>query len=86
MRLFDVGWRLIGLTRCVRPRFILCNLLCSDVEDDLIAWVPGEMVPHFIQSTKTGKGSNGHIGWNAWVKRCEDGYVVYDNAAIHRAR
>ena len=64
----------------------LGNPFRSDVEEDLIAWVPGEMVPHFIESTKTGKGANGHIGGNAWVKRYEADYVVYDNAAIHRAR
>jgi Anthrax toxin LF subunit len=64
----------------------LGNPFRSDVEEDLIAFVPGEMHPHFIQSTKTGTGAHGHIGWNAWVKRYEADYVVYDNAAIHRAR
>jgi hypothetical protein len=65
---------------------MLRNPLRSDVGEGLIAWVPGEMVPHFIESTQTGKGARGHIGWNAWVKRYEADYVVYDNAAIHRAR
>lgn len=64
----------------------LGNPFRSDVEEDLIAFVPGEMYPHFIESTKTGTGANGHIGWNAWVKRYEADYVVYDNAAIHRKR
>ncbi|MGQ2978945.1 MAG: hypothetical protein ACT6Q9_04530 [Polaromonas sp.] len=67
-------------------RFILHNPFRSSLEEDLIAFIPGEMVPHFIQSTKTGQGANGHIGWNAWVKRYEGQYVVYDKAAIHRAR
>ncbi len=44
----------------------------SGVEADRIGWVPGEMVPHFIESTKTGRGAHGHIGWNDWVKRYED--------------
>lgn len=64
----------------------LGNPFRSDVEEDLIAWVPGEIHPHFIESTKTGKGTNGHIGWNAWVQQYEADYVLYDNIAIHRAR
>lgn len=48
--------------------------------------VPCRMYTNFIESSKTAAGANGHIGWNAWVKRYEADYVVYDNAAIHRAR
>lgn len=64
----------------------LGNPFRSDVEEDLIAFVPGEMHPHFIQSTKMGAGANGHMGWSAWVRQYEADYVVYDNAAIHRVR
>lgn len=64
----------------------LGNPFRSDVEEDLIAFVPGDAVPHFIQSTTTGTGAHGHIGWNAWIKKYEATYVVYDNAAIHRVR
>jgi hypothetical protein len=64
----------------------LGNPFRSDVEEDLIAFVPGEMYPHFIESTKTGGGANGHIGWNAWVKQFEADYIAYDNGAIHRVR
>ena len=63
----------------------LGNPFRSDVEEDLIAFVPGESCPHFIQSTTTGAGAHGHIGWNAWVKQYEASYFVYNNAAIHRA-
>ena len=62
------------------------NVWSATTPEGLSAWVPGEMVPHFIQSTKTGKGSKGHIGWNASLKRYEVDHVVDDNAAIHRAR
>lgn len=64
----------------------LGNPFRNDVEEDLIAFVSGEVYPHFIESTKTGKGANCYIGWNARGKRYEDDYVVYDNVAIHRAR
>jgi hypothetical protein len=64
----------------------LGNPFRNDVEEDLIAFVPAEMCPHFIQSTKTGARTQAHMGWNAWVKQYEAGYVVYDNAAIHRVR
>lgn len=64
----------------------LGNPFRSDVEEDLIAFVPGEMYPHFIESSKTGKGTNGHIGWNAWVQRYAADYIAYDNPAIHRVR
>jgi hypothetical protein len=64
----------------------LGNPFRSDVEEDLIAFVPGDSVPHFIRSTTTGMAAHGHIGWNAWVRQYEADYLVYDNAAIHRAR
>ena len=64
----------------------LGNPFRSDVEEDLIAFVPGHPNPHFIQSTTTGMGAHGHMGWNAWVRQYEADYVVYDNAAIHRVR
>ena len=64
----------------------LGNPFRSDVEEDLIAFVPGDLSPHFIQSTTVGVGDRGHIGWNAWVRQYEADYVVYDNAAIHGVR
>jgi hypothetical protein len=64
----------------------LGNPFRSDVEEELIAFVPGDEVPHYIESTKTGQAAAGHIGWNAWVKQYEKDYVVYDNVAIHRVR
>ena len=64
----------------------LGNPFRSDVEEDLIAFVPGHPNPHFIQSTTTGMGANEHIGWNAWVRQYEADYAVYDNVAIHRVR
>ena len=64
----------------------LGNPFRNDVEGELIAFIPGEVCPHFIESTKTGQGCNGHMGWNAWVRQFEADYVVYDNPAIHRKR
>ncbi len=64
----------------------LGNPFRSDVEEELIAFVPGHTLPHFIESTTTGTGANGHMGWNAWIRQFEASYVVYDNAAIHRIR
>ncbi|MDG2239938.1 MAG: anthrax toxin-like adenylyl cyclase domain-containing protein [Longimicrobiales bacterium] len=64
----------------------LGNPFRSDVEEELIAFVPGEMHPQFIVSTGTGGASQGSIGWNQWVRAYEGDYVIYDNPAIHRTR
>jgi hypothetical protein len=66
----------------------LGNPFRSDVEEDLIAFVPGEPCPEFIESTKTGTGAHGHMGWSRWIQQpqIKDQYVLYDNVAIHRAR
>ena len=64
----------------------LGNPYRSDVEEELIAFVPGDPCPHFIESTTTGDAANGHMGWNAWVRQYERSYKVYDNVAIHRTR
>jgi hypothetical protein len=40
-------------------------------EDGWLDQLTGEMYPHFIGSTRTGRSAHGHIGWKAWAKRYE---------------
>ena len=62
------------------------NPFRSDVEEELIAFVPGEAVPQFIISTTSGRGAEGSIGWNEWIELYKAEYKIYDNPAIWRSR
>ena len=64
----------------------LGNPFRSDVEEELIAFVPGEESPHFITSTTTGRGVGTSKGWNQWIEEYKDDYRIYDNPAIWRSR
>lgn len=63
----------------------LGNPFRNDVEEELIAFVPGHQLPHFITSnTGGGRASRSSIGWNQWIERFEADFVIYHNPAIHR--